>query len=63
MFNKNNFEKKPIKGGTPANENRNIDKVRSEKLSKLQLENECIVLKLDSVEDIKMKKILTRVEL
>jgi hypothetical protein len=35
MFNKNNFEKKPIKGGTPANENRNIDKVRSEKLSKL----------------------------
>ena len=35
MFNKNNFEKKPIKGGTPANENKNIDKVSSEKLSKL----------------------------
>ena len=35
IFSKNSFEKKPIKGGTPANENKNIDNESKKKLSKL----------------------------
>lgn len=40
----NNFEKKPMKGGTPAIENSNIVTLKSKKLSKLKLLNECNVL-------------------
>ncbi len=35
IFNKNNLEKKPIKGGTPARENRKIESESKKKLSKL----------------------------
>ena len=40
----NSFEKKPIKGGTPAIENNNIVIVIKEKLLKLKLLKECSVL-------------------
>jgi len=35
IFNKKILEKNPMKGGTPASENMNIDKERRKKLSKL----------------------------
>ena len=40
----NNFEKKPIKGGTPAIENNSIVIANKKKLLKLKLLNDCKVL-------------------
>ena len=59
----NNLLKKPIKGGTPAIENRSIVKTNKWKLLKGKLLNECSVLNLvrivvKSVQNNKIKEVL-----
>ena len=59
----NNLLKKPIKGGTPAIENRSIVKTSKWKLLKWKLLNECNVLNfvkiaVNSVQNNRIKEVL-----